>query len=342
MSLGILCNDTCGVMKIVKILKWADSIILCYNLAAMDQKLFSSLQSNRGSGVVQADLATPQMPTAITTKSTRSRVIRTRNIVQMRLKALGHTWQMRIFLGISIIWLGPTLACGSFAPRPSPTPTAVVTVLEPATVPAIGGPLAAPITATLALLPTEAPTLAPTPTFTATPPPGTALAQGQPARVTTADGLNLRSTASTNGELLTRLGDGQRVTVLDGPIEGEGFTWWQIDDGQGNIGWAVQGDGETEWLSPRLGDPVPSDRAPRVGDRVVVTTEDDQLLTIRALPGRDAPIQAQVGAGKQYTILAGPQAADGFTWYQIRSDDGTLEGWAADGDDTRRWLSPLE
>jgi hypothetical protein len=33
---------------------------------------------------------------------------------------------------------------------------------------------------------------------------------------------------------------------------------------------------------------------------------------------------------------------DGFVWYQIRSDDGGIEGWAADGDDNKRWLSPLE
>ena len=40
--------------------------------------------------------------------------------------------------------------------------------------------------------------------------------------------------------------------------------------------------------------------------------------------------------------MAGPQPAGGFTWYQIRSDNGSILGWAADGDDTSRWLSPLE
>jgi len=259
------------------------------------------------------------------------------------IKAKIHPWQLRIFLTVSLIWLGPALACGSFAPRPAPTPTAAIVELPvQQQTPATGGPAAEPTVSTLALLPTGTTAPAPTPTFTPTPQPGTALAKNQPARITTPDGLNVRSNPSTTGELLLRLGDGQRVTVLDGPVEGEGFTWWQIDDGGGNVGWAVQGDGETEWLSPRLGDAQPADRAPRVGERVVVTTEDDQLLTVRALPGSDAPILAQVGAGKQYTILAGPQAANGFTWYQIRSDDGNLEGWAADGDDTRRWLSPLE
>ena len=130
--------------------------------------------------------------------------------------------------------------------------------------------------------------------------------------------------------------------MVDGPVSAENFTWWKIDDGQGNVGWAVQGDGETDWISPKLGEAQPVDRAPKVGERVQVTTEDGELLTIRALPGRDAPILAQVGSGKQYTVIAGPQTAEGFKWYRIRSDDGTLEGWAADGDNTKRWLSPLE
>ena len=46
--------------------------------------------------------------------------------------------------------------------------------------------------------------------------------------------------------------------------------------------------------------------------------------------------------GQQFTVMGGPQEASGYTWYQIRSDDGAVEGWAADGDGTDRWLSPLE
>ncbi len=262
---------------------------------------------------------------------------------RVRMNDVGSSWQLRILFAVAIIWLGPTLACGSFAPRPLPTATiAVINTPEPQQTEAgTGGPIVE-ITPTVALQPTDTPLAAPTPTFTVTPAPGTALAKGQPARIATEDGLNLRDKPSTNGQLLTRLGGGQKVTVVDGPVSAENFTWWKIDDGQGNVGWAVQGDGETDWISPKLGEAQPVDRAPKVGERVQVTTEDGELLTIRALPGRDAPILAQVGAGKQYTVIAGPQSAEGLKWYRIRSDDGTLEGWAADGDNTKRWLSPLE
>ncbi len=42
------------------------------------------------------------------------------------------------------------------------------------------------------------------------------------------------------------------------------------------------------------------------------------------------------------TVLAGPQSASGLNWYQVRSDDGTVEGWVAEGDGETRWVSPLE
>ncbi|CAN5839838.1 hypothetical protein BH10CHL1_BH10CHL1_22260 [soil metagenome] len=261
------------------------------------------------------------------------------------MKKLSKAWQLRLLFAVSLTWLAPTIACGSFAPRPLPTATVVVvTPVDPQTASGGTGGVStdASITPTLALLPTETPLPAPTPTFTATAVPGTALAKGQPARVTTEEGLNLRDSASTNGQLITRLAGDQKVTIVDGPVSADDFTWWKLDDGQGNVGWAVQGDKDGDWLSPQLGAAKPANRAPKVGERVQVTTEGEQLLTIRATPGRDAAVVAQVETGKQYTVVAGPQTAEGFTWYQIRSDDGSLIGWAADGDNTERWLSPLE
>jgi uncharacterized protein YgiM (DUF1202 family) len=255
--------------------------------------------------------------------------------------------RLRILCALSLIWLAPTIACGSFAPRPTPTPTtpppvdptitaavAVDTQAQPASTPA-------PVTPTA----TPAPPVGVTTTLTAPVPPataptgGTVLTIGQPARVTAPAGLNYRDRPDTDGNLLGQFGTGIRVTVLDGPITADDFTWWQIDDGQGNVGWAAEGDGDSEWISPRLGDPQPANRPPRVGDRVVVTSAQ---LSVRTQPGVDAALITRVDTGAEYTVLAGPQQADGFTWYQIRSDDGALEGWAAEGDGTDRWISPLE
>jgi hypothetical protein len=251
-------------------------------------------------------------------------------------KGLPVQWRLRALLLVALVWAGPTLACGSFAPRPTPTPTLTP---PPQETPAAGEPNVQSVATPAPPVMTDTPTPEPTPTFTPTPEPGTALVSGAPARVTAPAGLNLRQEPSTGSQLVIQLGTGVLVTISEGPVDADGFTWWRVDDGQGNAGWAADGDGETEWLSPRLGEAQPANRPPRVGDRAVVTAPQ---LTIRALPGVDAPVSARANEGQQFTVFAGPQSANGYTWYQSRSDDGAIEGWAADGDGTDRWLSPLE
>jgi uncharacterized protein YgiM (DUF1202 family) len=149
----------------------------------------------------------------------------------------------------------------------------------------------------------------------------------------------MRDQPSPDGTLVIHLGTGVRVTVMEGPESAADYTWWKVDDGQGNTGWVAERDAETEWLSPQLGEPRVVDRPPRVGDRVEVTTDE---LSVRVVPGTDTQIVRRVNLGSQFTVLAGPQSANGYTWYQIRSDDGATEGWVADGDSETRWLSPLE
>ncbi len=250
-------------------------------------------------------------------------------------------WQLRILLALSLLWLAPTLACGSFAPRPTATPTLPPVVEQPPTAASSGEPeVQAVATQAPAAIATATP--APTATFTPTPIPGTALSAGQQARVTAPSGLNYRDNPSTDGTLMGQLGTGQLVDILEGPVEADGFVWWKMDDRLGNIGWGADGDGETEWLSPQVGEPQPVNRPPAVGDRVVVTMGANGQLTVRTLPGTEAPLLTRVDTRREFTVLAGPQVANGYTWYQIRSDDGSVEGWVADGDGADRWLSPLE
>lgn len=255
-------------------------------------------------------------------------------------------WKTRLLIAFSLVWLGPTLACGSFAPRPTPSPTPAATPAPPAG--ALPAETPTPAIQEAAPVVEAAPTIAPlvVPTATVAAPPaaplgGNVLAVGQPARVTAPNGLNMRDRASSAGTLIIQLGTGQRVTVLEGPAQAEGFTWWRVDDGAGRSGWVAQGDAETQWLNAQVGEPQPANRAPRVGERVVVAAAAGQL-SVRATPGTGAVLMTQVNAGSQFTVLAGPQSVDGFSWFQIRSDDGSVEGWVADGDGTNRWLSPLE
>ena len=52
-------------------------------------------------------------------------------------------------------------------------------------------------------------------------------------------GLNIRSDPSTSGEVLSVFLDGTQVQVIDGPVEAEGFVWWQITGNEVEAGWTV-------------------------------------------------------------------------------------------------------
>ena len=267
-----------------------------------------------------------------------------------------RTSLLKAILFMSLIWAVPAIACGSFAPRATPTPTASTTVLQVPESQATDAQTGSVTTANqpettinaggtpLAIAPTVTPVPQATPTFTATPEPGTAVSVGQPARIVAPYGLNIRANASANAQLITQLGTGQLVSVLEGPISADGYTWWKIEDSAGNSGWGVDGDGENTWITPNVGTTQPVNRQPRVNERVRVSMPGDLQLTVRSLPGTDAPVLIRVDSGTEFSVVDGPRSADGYTWFRIRSDDGNIAGWAADADNTQsnRWLSPLE
>jgi uncharacterized protein YgiM (DUF1202 family) len=52
------------------------------------------------------------------------------------------------------------------------------------------------------------------------------------------DALNLRSRASLSGSVRAVLFSGEELTVEDGPVEADGFTWYEVDGAQGT-GWVA-------------------------------------------------------------------------------------------------------
>lgn len=58
-------------------------------------------------------------------------------------------------------------------------------------------------------------------------------------------GLQLRNSASTSGALITTLPDGATMDVIGGPIQADGYTWWNLAGTYGT-GWSAVGD----WLTP--------------------------------------------------------------------------------------------
>ena len=96
--------------------------------------------------------------------------------------------------------------------------------------------LAEPVAAfeSLPVSPEEVPTV--------TPLAGGFLAVGRQATVNTTEGdsLNIRSGPGTGFDVVARLSAGARVTLLEGPRDAGGFTWWRIRISTGLEGWAVQ------------------------------------------------------------------------------------------------------
>jgi uncharacterized protein YgiM (DUF1202 family) len=62
-----------------------------------------------------------------------------------------------------------------------------------------------------------------------------------------------------------------------------------------------------------------------VGDTPVVA---DGPLNLRSAAGTSADVVTQLDSGATVTITAGPESADGFTWYQVDTADGD-SGWVA-------------
>jgi hypothetical protein len=103
-------------------------------------------------------------------------------------------------------------------------------------------------TATLPAGPTRTPTVA-LPDIGGTPPPPvyTEIGVGAPVLVQgTGGGLNLREQPSTAARVVVTVQDGTPLTVVDGPTQADGYTWWQLQTAEGSRGWGV-----SNWLALR-------------------------------------------------------------------------------------------
>ncbi len=100
----------------------------------------------------------------------------------------------------------------------------------------------------LELLPTA--TAIPLPTATPTPVP--VLTIGSNATVTTTDGdsLNMRGGAGRAFDIVAKLPDGTPVTLIDGPQDADGFTWWKVRTADGSEGWVVEAAEDERTLIP--------------------------------------------------------------------------------------------
>jgi len=75
---------------------------------------------------------------------------------------------------------------------------------------------------------------------------------GCPAIVrNTATWLNVRDSPTANAAIVGRLKDGTTISIMAGPNQSDGYTWWQINSTD-TKGWVAEGEKDgTKWILPR-------------------------------------------------------------------------------------------
>lgn len=135
---------------------------------------------------------------------------------------------------------------------------------------------------------------------------------GNVAHVNT-DVLRLRSAPSVSGEVLANLPQGATVTVTGMPEGADGYTWYPVTTSTGVSGWVAG----MYLTGGATGGTVMAGSPARV---------DVAALNIRTGPGLSAGVQGQLGGGTWLMVVSGPQAADGYHWYQVDTANGA-SGW---------------
>jgi uncharacterized phage infection (PIP) family protein YhgE len=72
----------------------------------------------------------------------------------------------------------------------------------------------------------------------------------------------------------------------------------------------------------------------KAGMTAYVTREGGMALRLRNGPGLNHGVVGSMPPGTSMTLLAGPTHEDGYSWWNVRTSDGT-EGWCA-GNDLRQ------
>lgn len=147
-------------------------------------------------------------------------------------------------------------------------------------------------------------------------PAGPVTAVGQQFQVTEA--LNMRSGAGTNYGIIATLPAGTTGSVIGGPSNASGYTWWQVRTSSGQQGWVV-----SNWIV-RLSSSNPGNPS---GFEKGVSVRTSIAVNLRQDAGTNYPIVATLSSNANGVITDGPRVATGYTWWKIRATTGQ-EGWA--------------
>ncbi len=140
--------------------------------------------------------------------------------------------------------------------------------------------------------------------------------------------LNVRSTPSLTGTIVSSLSYGAVVSLVGDPVTADGYVWYHVQQAGNLLGWSVNGftlgtaptDGGTTPTNPTT-PPTPSTGDFLYGDPVMVNTD---LLNVRSLPSISASVLTVYSYGTSATVTGEARVADGITWYPVDNF-----GWVA-------------
>ena len=252
----------------------------------------------------------------------------------------GYTWYPVSMDGYPAGWVA-----GEYLVSNVPTPTATATRTPTATGTATRTPTAtrtATATSTLAATATRTATAMPSATATRTPtsvPSATATTStglGPGDRVEPVVNLNLRSTPSTSGSVLGVLLPGTSGVVTGALVTANGYVWAPVSMDGYPAGWVA-----SQYLRKTGTGPVPTatrtatarppTQTPTVapgGLAINSTARTVANLNLRTTPSLSGGVLGVIPAGTTGTVLGGPVAANGYSWYRV-SMPGFSTGWVA-------------
>jgi hypothetical protein len=76
-----------------------------------------------------------------------------------------------------------------------------------------------------------------------------------------------------------------------------------------------------------------------VGMKAMTTyTASGDPLRVRETPGLDGKYLTQFYNGTKFNIVNGPVEMSGYTWWQITTPDGKVNGWLAESGEGEYWI----
>jgi hypothetical protein len=78
----------------------------------------------------------------------------------------------------------------------------------------------------------------------------------------------------------------------------------------------------------------------KAGEFAYVDPDPPLPNNLRRDAGKEQPLTGEIQPGQAMRILEGPECADGWVWWRVRTFDPELTGWTAEGDTETYWLIP--